>query len=107
MEIPREEAESLLGLCRGGRIEKTRYIIPAGGGRKWEVDRFHGENEGLVLAEIELSGADETFEKPSWLGEEVTGDPRFYNSTLSRRPFRTWSIPVDGVEGHVAGADAR
>ena len=91
MEIPLADAEALLGLCRSGRIEKTRYIIPAGPGRKWEVDRFHAENEGLVLAEIELSGADETFDKPAWLGEEVTGDARYYNSALSRRPFRSWT----------------
>lgn len=106
-EIPLGDAEALLGLCRSRRIEKTRYIIPAGNGRKWEVDRFYGENEGLVLAEIELGSADETFESPAWLGEEVTGDVRFYNSYLSRRPFKTWSIPVDGVEGQMAGADAR
>ena len=106
-EIPLQEAEALFGLCRSRRIEKTRYIIPAGGGRKWEVDRFQGENEGLVLAEIELSCADETFEKPAWLGEEVTGIPRYYNSALSRRPFRSWLQVVDGKEGHVAGADAR
>lgn len=90
MEIPLPDAEALFALCRGGRVEKTRYIIPADGGRRWEVDRFHGENEGLVLAEIELSAADETFEKPDWLGEEVTGDARYYNSFLSRRPFRSW-----------------
>ena len=88
-ELSREEAEDLFILCKPGMVDKTRWIIPAGK-RKFEVDEFHGENEGLVMAEIELGSEDETFERPSWLGEEVTGDKRFYNSFLARNPFKTW-----------------
>ena len=88
-ELTREEAEDLFLLCKPGTVDKTRWIIPAGA-RKFEVDEFHGENEGLVMAEIELGSADETFERPSWLGMEVTGDRRYYNSYLARNPFNTW-----------------
>ena len=88
-EITREEAEDLFLVCKPGTVDKTRWIIPAGN-RKFEVDEFHGENEGLVMAEIELGSADEAFEKPSWLGQEVTGDKRYYNSYLARNPFKTW-----------------
>ena len=88
-EISREEAEDLFLLCKPGMVDKTRWIIPAGE-RKFEVDEFHGENEGLVMAEIELGSPDEAFERPSWLGEEVTGDKRYYNSYLARKPFKTW-----------------
>lgn len=91
-EIPLSsgDAADLLGLCPGGIIDKTRYIIPAGGGRRFEVDEFHGENEGLVMAEIELGDPDEPFERPAWLGEEVTGDRRYYNSYLSAHPYGEW-----------------
>lgn len=83
-EISREEAESLLGLSEPGMIDKTRYLVRnTDGVHVWEVDEFHGRHEGLVIAEIELSSEDEPFDRPSWLGEEVTGDPRFYNSFLS------------------------
>ncbi len=85
-EIPADEARALLGLCTGKIIRKDRYIVPAAaacGGLKWEVDVFHGDHEGLVLAEIELEDADCGFERPDWLGEEVTGDRRYYNSVLS------------------------
>ena len=88
-ELTREEAEDLFVLCKPGMVDKTRWIIPAGA-RKFEVDEFHGENEGLVMAEIELGSEDETFERPSWLGEEVTGDKRYYNSYLARIPFKRW-----------------
>ena len=90
IEIPLEDAEALLRLTKSGRIEKTRHIVPAGKDRVWEVDEFLGENEGLVMAEIELGSPDEPFEKPAWLGEEVTGDRRYYNSFLSRFPYKTW-----------------
>ena len=90
IRIPAEDAEALFALCRDGRIEKSRYVIPAGGGRKWEVDVFEGDNEGLVLAEIELGAMDEAFDRPAWLGREVTGDPRYYNASLVRRPFKSW-----------------
>ena len=84
-EISREEAESLLVLAQDGIIDKTRYLIRnTDGMHVWEVDEFHGRHEGLVIAEIELSAEDEAFDRPSWLGEEVTGDARYYNSYLSR-----------------------
>ena len=96
-EISREEAEDLFMLCKPGMVDKTRWIVPAEmpgqaghDGRKFEVDEFHGENEGLVMAEIELGSPDEAFEKPSWLGEEVTGDKRYYNSYLAKNPFKYW-----------------
>ena len=82
-EIPVEEARHLLELCEPGIVEKTRYLINNTDGRHvWEVDVFHGNKEGLVVAEIELSDENEPFDKPSWLGEEVTGKQRFYNSNL-------------------------
>ena len=96
-EISLKEAEELFLICKPGSIDKTRWIVPvempgqAGhDGRRFEVDEFHGENEGLVMAEIELESQDEAFERPSWLGEEVTGDPRFYNGYLARNPFKNW-----------------
>ena len=85
-EIPVSEAFELMALCGSGVIDKTRYLVPFGG-HTYEVDVFYGANEGLVLAEIELSDEQEAFEKPSWLGEEVTGDVRYYNSMLSLHPF--------------------
>ncbi|WP_130733250.1 CYTH domain-containing protein [Flavobacterium sp. J27] len=88
-EIPIEEAEQLLTLCEKGIIDKTRYEVIVGI-HVFEVDVFAGENQGLVLAEIELSQEDETFERPDWLGEEVTTDARYYNSYLSKNPFTSW-----------------
>lgn len=86
-EIPGSDAEGLMGLCTGRIIDKHRYIVPAvvegASGLKWEVDVFHGVHEGLVLAEIEMDSSDCRFERPNWLGEEVTGDRRYYNSVLS------------------------
>lgn len=79
--IPPSDALDLMDICLPGRVVKTRYEIPAGK-RKFEVDVFHGLNEGLIIAEIELGSEDEQFEKPEWLGEEVTGDPRYYSSNL-------------------------
>ena len=89
-EISFEDAEALLELCTPTVIKKTRYIIPAKNNLFFEVDEFHDANEGLVLAEIELPDEDFNFEKPEWLGEEVTGDTRFYNSMLSKKPFSKW-----------------
>ena len=90
-EIPRHEAEALMTICEPGIIEKTRWLVPSADGRHtWEVDVFEGENEGLVLAEIELASEDDTFEKPHFIGKEVTGDRRFYNSHMRRYPFRLW-----------------
>lgn len=87
--IPLADAKTLLQLCEPGSIDKIRYRVPAGP-HTWEVDEFAGENAGLVVAEIELTKADEAFDKPDWLGEEVTGDNRYYNSALKQRPFTTW-----------------
>lgn len=88
-EIPVSEAADLLRLCEPGIIDKTRYIIEADG-HTFEVDEFHGNNEGLILAEIELSSEDEAFTKPSWLDKEVTGDARYYNSMLMKHPYKNW-----------------
>jgi adenylate cyclase len=89
-EIPIKEAEELLNLCEEGVIVKKRYLIHAGI-HTFEVDVFEGDNLGLTIAEIELNSADETFIRPSWIGKEVTGDPRYYNSSLSLFPFTKWS----------------
>lgn len=88
-EISIEEAEQLLTLCEKGMIDKTRYEVIVGV-HVFEVDVFSGENQGLVLAEIELLREDETFERPNWLGKEVTTDERYYNSYLSKNPFSSW-----------------
>lgn len=94
-EIPVDEARDLLSLCEPGVIDKTRYCVPAGMDESglplmFEVDVFHGANEGLVLAEIELPSEDAAFPRPAWLGKEVTGDVRYYNSWLSSHPYLTW-----------------
>jgi CYTH domain-containing protein len=88
-EIALEEAEQLLRLCEAGVIDKIRYEIPVGK-HLYEVDVFSGENDGLILAEIELESENETFEKPNWLGIEVTNDNRYYNAYLSQNPFKNW-----------------
>ena len=83
-EIPVEEAKKLLELCEPGLVDKTRHLIKNTDGKHiWEVDVFHGRKEGIVIAEIELNDENEPFDRPSWLGEEVTGDKRYYNSSLS------------------------
>ncbi|MBO7070099.1 MAG: CYTH domain-containing protein [Bacteroidales bacterium] len=87
--IPVADAEALLQLCHGGFIDKTRHVIPCGE-LFWEVDEFHGDNEGLTMAEIELPGEEVQFPRPSWLAEEVTGDKRYYNSFLTRFPYKVW-----------------
>ena len=89
MEIPVDEAKMLLNLCESGVISKMRYEVKFGN-HVYEVDEFFGENEGLVLAEIELKSEDEAFEKPDWLGEEVTNNEKYYNSYLSKNPFKNW-----------------
>lgn len=89
-EIPPGEAEQLLAICEPGVIDKVRHLVPAGA-HTFEVDEFHGANEGLVLAEVELASEGEAFVRPDWLGEEVTGDPRYYNSMLMKRPYTTWT----------------
>ena len=88
-EIPLQDAEMLLLICENGTIDKIRHEIKAGN-HIYEVDIFLGENEGLIMAEIELQSEDELFEKPTWLGQEVTNDERFYNAYLSKKPFTTW-----------------
>ena len=112
-EISLQEAEELFPLCKAGSVDKTRWIVPAEmpdqvghdekdqvghdekdqvghDGRMFEVDEFHGENEGLVMAEIELGSPDEPFASPSWMGEEVTDDMRYYNGYLAEHPYKTW-----------------
>ncbi|MBX9888143.1 MAG: CYTH domain-containing protein [Flavobacteriaceae bacterium] len=88
-EIPISEAEQLLLLCEKGQINKTRFEVKIGN-HIYEVDEFYDENEGLVIAEIELSTEDESFVKPDWLGNEVTTDKKYYNSYLSANPFTSW-----------------
>tara|TARA_R110002050_G_scaffold157464_1_gene286078 strand:- start:31301 stop:31771 length:471 start_codon:yes stop_codon:yes gene_type:complete len=88
-EINSLEAEALLKLCESGVIDKIRYEVKVKN-HIFEVDAFFGNNDGLVIAEIELNNENETFEKPDWLGEEVTGDIKYYNSYLSKHPYNTW-----------------
>jgi adenylate cyclase len=88
-EIPVDEATALLKLCEKGVIDKTRFEVKIGS-HVVEIDEFYGENEGLIMAEIELKSETEIFEKPSWLGMEVTNDKRYYNSYLSKNPYKNW-----------------
>ena len=88
-DIPMDDCNQLLDLCEQPIIEKTRYKIPYGG-LIWEVDEFHGVNDGLVVAECELESEDQSIDKPDWIGDEVTGDPRYFNSNLIANPFTTW-----------------
>ncbi len=88
-EIPVSEIEQLLAICEPGVIDKTRHLVVSGK-HTFEVDVFHGENEGLILAEVELSSENEAFVKPGWLGREVTGDTRYYNSMLMKNPYKRW-----------------
>lgn len=88
-EIPIAEAEEMLLLCEDALLDKTRYLVEHGN-HVFEVDEFHGENDGLLLAEVELESEDEEYQKPEWLGEEVTGNVRYYNSFLSIHPYTGW-----------------
>ena len=89
-EIPVADAEAMLhNTCQQPIIDKTRYVLEHKG-FTWEVDEFHGDNEGLVVAEIELESKDEEFELPDFVGEEVTGDARYYNACLFQKPYKTW-----------------
>jgi len=90
-EILLDEAENLLLLCEKGVIDKTRFEVKSGH-HTFEIDEFYGENQGLIMAEIELQSETEAFEKPNWLGEEVTNDKRFYNSYLSNNPYKSWGL---------------
>ena len=87
--IPLADAEQLLALCDGPLVRKLRRIVEHAGSR-WEIDEFQGDNAGLVVAEIELASEQASFEKPAWLGAEVTHDPRYYNSNLAAAPYSTW-----------------
>ena len=88
-EIPVDEAKMLLNLCESGVISKMRYEVKFGN-HVYEIDEFFGENQGLVIAEIELQSEDEAFEKPDWLGKEVTNNEKYYNSFISKNPFKNW-----------------
>lgn len=88
-EIPLHEARELMQLCEPGAIDKTRWLVKSGS-HTFEVDEFHGENQGLVVAEVELTHEDETYDTPPFLAQEVTGDVRYYNSFLTRWPYCTW-----------------
>ena len=91
-EIPVADAEDILErLCEKPLIEKKRYVIEHGG-LTWEVDEFFGENEGLILAEVELESEDQQIELPDWIGAEVSGDKRYFNAQLVKNPYKTWSI---------------
>lgn len=90
-EISAADADALFSLIPGAFIEKTRHLVHAADGKHtWEIDEFHGGNEGLVMAEIELESEDAPFERPAWLGEEVTSDRRYYNSYLIANPYKLW-----------------
>lgn len=94
-EIPLVEAEELMKLCEPGVIDKTRYLVRSGR-HVFEVDEFYGDNQGLVVAEVELASETEPFEKPAFIGREVTGDVRYYNSQLMKHPYAEWKTQADG-----------
>lgn len=103
-DIPFADAQEMLaGMCDGRLIEKTRYALTVAG-REWVVDEFAGDNEGLVVAEIELDREDEQFEQPAWAGSEVTAEPRYFNVSLIARPFCRWTATEKAGPG--AGSDA-
>jgi len=90
-EIAVSDALDLLKLCEPGLIDKHRYLVKCSDGRHtWEVDEFHGDNDGLVMAEVELESEDDTFDKPDFIGQEVTGDRRYYNGHLRANPYKNW-----------------
>ena len=90
-EIPVDDAAAILeAFCVATQVEKTRYCRDYAG-FTWEIDVFEGDNDGLIMAEIELRSEDQSFEIPPWVTKEVTGDPRYYNSNISRRPYKTWN----------------
>lgn len=90
-EITLDEAEDLFAICEPGLIDKTRYLVQMDDGHTFEVDEFYGDNQGLVVAEVELAAPDEPFLRPAFVTDEVTGIRRYYNSHLRRQPFSTWS----------------
>ncbi|WP_458629317.1 CYTH domain-containing protein [Winogradskyella sp. PC D3.3] len=90
-EISKPDAEALLQLCEPGIIEKTRYEVRSND-HIFEIDEFYGDNEGLIVAEVELNTENESYKKPGWLGEEVTGDVKYYNAVLSKMPYKLWKL---------------
>ena len=103
-EISLEEARNLMALCERSEesgkplmIDKTRYLVKSGS-HTFEVDEFHGDNDGLVMAEVELGSEDEPFEKPDFIGQEVTGDRRYYNAHLTKHPFSTWDENIGSAD---------
>ncbi|MCK9324750.1 MAG: CYTH domain-containing protein [Bacteroidales bacterium] len=88
-EIPVRDVEELLRICEPGVIDKTRHLVKVGN-HTFEVDEFYGDNDGLIIAEVELASEDEAFQKPEWLGNEVTGDVRYFNSMLMKNPYKHW-----------------
>ena len=102
-EIPLADARALLALCVGGKIDKHRHYVQCAG-HLWEIDEFHGDNAGLVVAEIELGSVDECFARPDWLGVEATHAQRYYNLALASRPYSQWredeQQALDITQGH-------
>ena len=96
-EISLDEAEHLMQLCEPGIIDKTRWLVKSGR-HTFEVDEFYGENAGLVMAEVELGAEDESYEKPDFIGQEVTGDRRYYNSHLRKTPFSVWGKAAESTD---------
>ena len=88
-EIKKQDAENLLLICESSIIDKTRYLITVGN-HTFEVDEFYGDNKGLIIAEVELNSENESFTKPNWLDKEVTGKVKYYNSSISKHPFKDW-----------------
>lgn len=99
-EISLEDAKELMKLCEPGIIDKTRYLVPCGK-HTFEIDEFYGDNAGLVMAEVELSDENETFEKPDFIGMEVTGDKRFYNGHMRKMPFIVWRGTIPKEYRHI------
>lgn len=94
-EIPLQDALDLMAICEPGIIDKTRYLVAAEDGRHtWEIDEFYGDNQGLVMAEVELAYEDEPYSKPDFIGREVTGDRRFYNSHMRQNPYKLWKEEI-------------
>ena len=96
-EITLDEAQHLMLLCEPGLVDKARYLVKSGD-HTFEVDEFYGDNEGLVIAEVELQSEDEPFKKPDFIGKEVTGDRRYYNGHLSKNPYCVWREDVEGSD---------
>ena len=95
MEIPLEDAYDLMRICEPGIIDKTRFLVKSPDGKHtWEIDEFYGDNEGLILAEIELAYEEEPFQKPDFIGREVTGDRRFYNSHMRTNTYKIWKEEI-------------